>query len=278
MSEVPVSRLPRARSRRKRYRVLVVGSVGLALALTATACSGSDPTETGSDDPVGTSTTAGPSCGTNIEDCALRLVAEDADVLIGAAVNPEYLQDAAYAETLASEFNSVTPEIHLKWDFLHPEPDRYDFESADELVDFALANGMAVKGHTLVWDQEFIDSTPEWVASIDDPDELEATLRDHISTVMKHFEGRVDRWDVVNEPLEIRLCVERRGEDLHFAFKGSSPPCARPINSVRAPPLASVYLAIRHVFPALPLSSGAFGPLPVAGLEASGRAACRESG
>jgi len=77
----------------------------------------------------------------------------------------------------------------------------------------------------------------------------------------------VDSDGVVNEPLEIRLCVTRDGNDLIFDFSGSSPPCLGPMNSVRATTLSSVYLAMRHIFPEVPISAGAFEPLNVTGIE-----------
>jgi len=77
----------------------------------------------------------------------------------------------------------------------------------------------------------------------------------------------IDSDGVVNEPLTIALSVERVGEALRFDFTGSSAPCAGPMNSVRATTLSSVYLAVRHVFPDVPLSSGAFEPLEVTGIE-----------
>lgn len=77
----------------------------------------------------------------------------------------------------------------------------------------------------------------------------------------------VDSDGVVNEPLEIRLCVTREGNDLIFDFSGSSPPCLGPMNSVRATTLSSVYLAMRHIFPEVPISAGAFEPLNVTGIE-----------
>ena len=73
----------------------------------------------------------------------------------------------------------------------------------------------------------------------------------------------IDSDGVVNTPLTIALAVARKGDDLHFDFTGSSPPCMGPMNSVRATTLSSVYLAIRHIFPEVPLSSGAFEPLVV---------------
>ena len=77
----------------------------------------------------------------------------------------------------------------------------------------------------------------------------------------------VDSDGVVNEPLTIALTVTRAGERLVFDFTGSSAPCAGPMNSVRATTLSSVYLAMRHIFPDVPLSAGAFEPLEVTGIE-----------
>ena len=73
----------------------------------------------------------------------------------------------------------------------------------------------------------------------------------------------VDSDGVVDEPLAIRLAVTRQGDELTFDFAGSSPPCAGPMNSVLATTLSSVYLAMRHIFPEVPISAGAFEPLNV---------------
>lgn len=75
----------------------------------------------------------------------------------------------------------------------------------------------------------------------------------------------IDCDGVVNDPLEIRLCVRRAGEVLLFDFSGSSPPCAGPMNSVEATTLSSVYLAVRHIVPEIPISADAFEPLKVTG-------------
>ena len=73
----------------------------------------------------------------------------------------------------------------------------------------------------------------------------------------------IDSDGVVNEPLEIRLAITADGERLSFDFAGSSPPCQGPMNSVIATTLSSVYLAMRHIFPDVPISAGAFEPLTV---------------
>lgn len=77
----------------------------------------------------------------------------------------------------------------------------------------------------------------------------------------------IDSDGVVNEPLTIALTVSRKGDDLAFDFGGSSMPCRGPMNSVRATTLSSVYLAMRHIFPDVPISAGAFEPLHVTGID-----------
>jgi N-methylhydantoinase B len=82
-----------------------------------------------------------------------------------------------------------------------------------------------------------------------------------------HATATIDSDGVVNQPLTIALTVTRQGDGLVFDFAGSSPPCMGPMNSVRATTLSSVYLAVRHVFPDVPISAGAFEPLVVTGIE-----------
>ncbi|WP_417604991.1 hydantoinase B/oxoprolinase family protein [Primorskyibacter flagellatus] len=73
----------------------------------------------------------------------------------------------------------------------------------------------------------------------------------------------IDSDGVVNEPLDIRLAITADGDGLTFDFTGSSAPCAGPMNSVLATTHSSVYLAMRHIFPDVPISAGAFEPLNI---------------
>ncbi len=82
-----------------------------------------------------------------------------------------------------------------------------------------------------------------------------------------HSTAIVDSDGVVFAPLVITLVVTKAGDGLTFDFTGSSLPCAGPMNSVRATTLSSVYLAMRHIFPDVPISAGAFEPLTVTGIE-----------
>ena len=51
-----------------------------------------------------------------VRDQSLREAAQSTGVLIGTAVRPAQLSEAAYASTLAREFNMLEPEDVLKWE------------------------------------------------------------------------------------------------------------------------------------------------------------------
>jgi N-methylhydantoinase B len=78
-----------------------------------------------------------------------------------------------------------------------------------------------------------------------------------------HSQAMVDSDGVVNEPLIIALTMTKVGEGITFDFSGSSPPCQGPMNSVIATTRSSVYLAVKHVFPDVPINAGTFEPLHV---------------
>jgi N-methylhydantoinase B len=79
------------------------------------------------------------------------------------------------------------------------------------------------------------------------------------------YEGEsfVDSDGVVDAPLRIAMRIEKRGESLAFDMAGSSPPCRGPMNSVIATTKSSIYLAMKHVFPDVPINAGMFEPLAI---------------
>jgi endo-1,4-beta-xylanase len=132
---------------------------------------------------------------------ALKDVFKD-DFLVGAAINRDQIfgEDLRGDAIIKAQFNSITPENILKWQYVHPLPGRYDFKAPDRYVQFGESNGMFVVGHTLVWHSQ----TPEWVFQDETGRPLKreallARMRDHIATVMGRYKGRIKGWDVVNE-------------------------------------------------------------------------------
>lgn len=140
---------------------------------------------------------------------ALRELAPDGVVVgtaaaggghLGSGADP-FRVDETYRELVGAEFSSVTPENQLKWEYVHPGPDSYAFAAADDIVAFAEAHDMAVRGHTLLWHSQ----NPAWLEEGDySPGELRALLREHITTVVGRYAGRIQQWDVANEIIDDR--------------------------------------------------------------------------
>jgi endo-1,4-beta-xylanase len=130
---------------------------------------------------------------------SLRQAADRDGVLIGTAVRSPQLSERAYASTLAREFSMVEAEDAMKWWILRPDRATYDFRQGDELVSFARANQMKVRGHCLVWGRY----NPDWLTQGHFTSrQLSRLLHEHISRVLKHFGSEVFAWDVVNEALD----------------------------------------------------------------------------
>ncbi|MFI5103097.1 MAG: endo-1,4-beta-xylanase [Terriglobales bacterium] len=137
--------------------------------------------------------------GIGVPEQSLREAARGSGLLIGTAVRPAPLSEAAYASTLAREFNMAEPEDALKWEVVHPARQSFDFSQADQIVDFATRHGMKVRGHTLVWHRQ----NPKWLAEGKfTSSELAEILEKHIKTVVGYYRGKIFAWDVVNEAFD----------------------------------------------------------------------------
>ena len=104
------------------------------------------------------------------------------------------------AQLAASQFNSITPEFQLKAADVAPTEGVFNFERADRIVDWAIANGMDVRGHTLLWHE----STPAYFLQ-GSRNEIRARVETYISTVVDHFKDRINLWDVVNEVVSVDI-------------------------------------------------------------------------
>ena len=119
--------------------------------------------------------------------------------IIGVAVGPNNLQGDE-GELIKKHFNSLTAENVMKPALLQPEEGVWNWGPADQIVEWAEANGLKMRGHTLCWHSQ----TGAWmfVDSLGNPASKELALKrleDHIKTVVSHYKGRIYAWDVLNE-------------------------------------------------------------------------------
>jgi endo-1,4-beta-xylanase len=106
-------------------------------------------------------------------------------------------------DVITKNFNWVVAENCMKCEVIHPQEGVYDFTLADKFVDKAKAAGLKVQGHCLIWHSQcapwfHFDKDGKLVSR----EELKKRMREHIYTIVSHFKGRIDAWDVCNECFE----------------------------------------------------------------------------
>jgi endo-1,4-beta-xylanase len=141
--------------------------------------------------------------------CLAQTLREEADrlgILVGAAVDPGHFGEASYTAALTRDFNMVEPENAMKWTIIRPDQGSFKFGPGDQVVTYAQAHHMKVRGHNLLWARKPTPTTsfdPDWIdRGHFTPQQLSEILHDHITKVVKHFAGKVYAWDVVNEAFD----------------------------------------------------------------------------
>ena len=126
---------------------------------------------------------------------SLKTLAEAKGIYFGTALTQGNLSNSTLTGVASSQFDMVTPGNEMKWDTTEPSNGSYNFGPGDQIVSYARANGMRVRGHNLVWDSQL----PSWVSSLPSG-QVQAAMEGHITTEATHYKGEVYSWDVVNEP------------------------------------------------------------------------------
>jgi endo-1,4-beta-xylanase len=129
----------------------------------------------------------------------LRNLAEAKGLLFGCAVIGSDLGDRQFTDTAGQQYDLVVPIGALKMDALRPTPDTFNFVPGDQLLAFAQKRNMQYRGHTLVW----FNALPSWFSGYATPQNTKQIMLGHIGTVVKHYAGHMQSWDVINEALLI---------------------------------------------------------------------------
>ncbi len=106
-----------------------------------------------------------------------------------------------YAKLLTVDCEVLVAENEMKWQALRPGSASYNFGPFDEMVAFAAANSLAIRGHTLLWHRP--QWMPGWLEAYDlgasPASEAARLLTSHIETVTARYRGKITSYDVVNE-------------------------------------------------------------------------------
>jgi endo-1,4-beta-xylanase len=122
----------------------------------------------------------------------------------GAAINVEQIsgKDIKALEVLKTQFSSIVAENCMKSMYLQPKEGEFFFDDADRFVALGEANNMHITGHTLIWHSQ----APNWFFTDDEGNDVSREtmierMRNHITTIVSRYKGRVKGWDVVNEAI-----------------------------------------------------------------------------
>jgi endo-1,4-beta-xylanase len=130
---------------------------------------------------------------------ALRATAAARGILYGSTIaTGQVVADDDFTALVRRECAALVTENELKWGNICDAPGEYDFAPADAIVDFATANDIAMRAHTLLWYYK----TPRWFRELPDAATAEREMLRHIAMVAGRYRGRIRIWDVVNEPIE----------------------------------------------------------------------------
>jgi endo-1,4-beta-xylanase len=129
-----------------------------------------------------------------------------------------------YAALLEADCSVLVPENELKWEAIRPSATSYNFQRADEMLAYAEAQGMAMRGHTMLW---YVgERFPGWLRTYDYGSDRRAEaarlVREHIETVSRRYGNRITSWDVVNEAIDPATGAIRLNHGLSQAVGGDA--------------------------------------------------------
>ena len=101
-------------------------------------------------------------------------------------------RNAAYKRRFAELFNYAT--LGLYWRWYEPQRGKPIYAYTDQVVAWCRERGIRIKGHPLLWGEQA--GVPPW--SQGQP--AEAIQRQRVEDILHRYQGRIEFWEVVNEP------------------------------------------------------------------------------
>jgi GH35 family endo-1,4-beta-xylanase len=115
--------------------------------------------------------------------------------MFGRCREPQH--EADYRQRFAALHNYAT--LGFYWGAYEPQRGQPHYDYTDSVVDWCRQHGITCKGHPLAWDHPA--SSPRWLPS--DLAEVERLSTERVRAIVTRFKGRINIWDVVNEPTDL---------------------------------------------------------------------------
>jgi endo-1,4-beta-xylanase len=110
---------------------------------------------------------------------------------------PDPQREEIYRQRFAAIFNYAT--LPFYWRSYEWERGKPNHGYTERVVAWCQEHGIVCKGHPLVWDHPA--RSPDWLP--DDFAEIERLSMQRVRDIVQRFAGRIDIWDVVNEPTHL---------------------------------------------------------------------------
>lgn len=133
-------------------------------------------------------------------------IAREKCIKVGAIMQYHLMVPGSYADSESARIyrkrmnnfaTIITPENELKWGSVQPyNKDSFDFTAADAIMNFAYDNNIEVKVHAPIW----YSQNPLWVNGLN-CEQLKDAYRTYVTTVLNRYKGKIQYWDLVNEPI-----------------------------------------------------------------------------
>ena len=108
--------------------------------------------------------------------------------MIGVAVNQRNVTNPEQIALIKKEFNSITAENDMKPEPTEPREGEFNWENADRIADFARANGIKLRGHTLMWHSQI----GRWMtAEGTTKEQFYARMKNHIQAIVTRYKDVV---------------------------------------------------------------------------------------
>ena len=119
----------------------------------------------------------------------MRSLATKKGLETGVAVAVGDLSKDSHKNIILENSSIIVAENCMKWQYIHPRENTWNWKDTDRLVEFAEENGISVKFHTLFWhNQNSSFLSEKWSR-----DKALSVMDNHISTIMELETDTVNR-------------------------------------------------------------------------------------
>lgn len=145
-------------------------------------------------------------------------LAENAENSMTSAEREKYLQ------ILKDNFNYAVHENALKWYDTEKELGAVDYSVADRIFELTEALDITMRGHCVYWAKD--EFLMDWLKELNN-DDLRLAIKDRAVSLINHFEGRIEEFDLNNEMLHGDFFRRRLGygiiSEMAWMIKAQNP-------------------------------------------------------